>query len=124
PKDHGQRNRQQTGKEYGPGRAQGNLGSLQGIWARAQTESGGPARSPQRCGQGDEVSGLFLVRSRQLRNDDGRDVENAGRLDGHALSALSATAYLDEVQAGREISSAGAKKDPGALDQQSLGAGM
>jgi len=65
------RNRRQTGKEYGPGRAQGNLGSLQGIRARAQTESRGPARSPERCGEGNEISRLFLVRSRQLRNDDG-----------------------------------------------------
>src|SRR5438046_10147330 len=100
------------------------LGSLQGIWAGPQTKSRGPARSPERRGQGDEVSGLFLVRGGQLRNDDGRDVKNAGRLDGDPSSSLSATAYLGEVRAGREISSAGPKKNSGALSQQSLGPGM
>ena len=39
-------------------------------------------------------------------------------------SALSATAHLDEIQAGGEISSAGAEKNSGALDQQSLEPGM
>src|SRR5207248_9639308 len=98
------------------------------IW-EASKESG-PALKPNLVvlrdlfGPGNEIPGLFLVRSRQLRNDNGRNVENAGRLDGHASSPLSAASYLGKIQAGREISSAGPKENSGALAQQSLGAGM
>src|SRR4051812_33550290 len=45
-------------------------------------------------------------------------------MDDHAPPAVSPAPYLDEVQTCRTISSARAEKDPGALDQQSLVAGL
>src|SRR5207237_4874016 len=105
-------------------RAQSSLGSVEGIGAGAQAESRGAARSTERRGQGDEISGLLFARSRCLRNDHGRDAQDAGRLDGDVTSALFATAHLGEIQTGGEISSAGAEENPGTLDQQSLEQGM
>src|SRR5205814_4185480 len=101
-----------------------SLGSVEGIGAGAQAESRGAARSTERCGEGDEISGLLFARSRCLRNDHGRDAQDAGRLDGDVASALFATAHLGEIQAGGEISSAGAEKNSSTLDQQSLEPGM
>src|SRR5207245_8258367 len=61
---------------------------------------------------------------RLLRNDDRRDAQDAGRLDGDSPAALSATTHLGEIQARREIPSAGAEENSSALDQQSLESGM
>src|SRR5438046_4388014 len=63
------------------------------------------------------IDTLSLHDALPIWNDDGRDVKNAGRLDGDPSSSLSATAYLGEVQAGREISSAGPKKNSGRSEE-------
>ena len=63
----------------------------------------------------------FALAGRRLRNDDGRDGQDARTTGCDAASALPPTAYLDEIQTGGEISSAGAEENSGALDQQSLG---
>ena len=63
-------------------RAQSSLGSIEGNRAGLEAESGGTARPAQRRRQRDEVSRLFFAPGRRLRNDDGRDAQDARRLDG------------------------------------------
>ena len=102
-------------------RAQSSLGSVEGNRARVKTKSRDTARPAQRRRERDEVSRLFCAPGRRLRHDHRRDAQDARRLDGDTASALFAAAYLGEIQARREISSAGAEKNSGPLDQQSLG---
>src|SRR5262249_16809776 len=109
--------RRQTREERRPQRAQSGLGSVERIWAGVKAEFGNAARSAQWRRQRDEVSRLLLAGSRCVRNDDRRNAQDVGRLDGDTASALFATAHLGEIQARRKISSTGAEENSSALAQ-------